>query len=62
MTTLSIYFRLLGLVDDVELITKELIENAIAPKPIKLWAQDDAELTQLLIQNDIELKGKSSCQ
>ena len=61
MTTLSIYFRLLGLVDDVELITKELIENAIAPKPKKMSAQDHAELTQLLIQKDKELKGKSSC-
>ena len=61
MTTLSIYFRLLGLVDDVELITKELIENAIAPKPKKMTAQDHAELTQLLIQKDKELKGKTSC-
>jgi len=48
--------RLLGLVDDVELITKELIENAIAPKPKKMSAQDHAELTQLLIQKDKELK------
>ena len=61
MTTLSIYLRLLGLVDDVELITKELIENAIAPKPKKMTAQDHAELTQLLIQKDKELKGKRSC-
>ena len=61
MTTLSIYLRLLGLVDDVELITKELLENAIAPKPKKMSAQDHAELTQLLIQKDKELKGKSSC-
>ena len=28
--------KLLGLVDDIELITKEIFENAIAPKVIKL--------------------------
>ena len=49
---------MLSLVDDVELITKELIENAIAPKPKKMSASDHAELTQLLVQKDKELKGK----
>ena len=44
--------------DDVELITKELIENAIAPKPKKMTAADHTELTQLLVQKDQELKGK----
>lgn len=53
----TITFRLLGLVDDVELITKELIENAIAPKPKKMTASDHAEITQLLVQKDMELKG-----
>lgn len=48
--------RLLSLVDDVELITKEIIENAIAPKPKKMTASDHAELTQLLVQKDEELK------
>ena len=48
---------MLSLVDDVELITKELIENAIAPKPKKMSASDHAELTQLLVQKDKELKG-----
>ena len=43
--------------DDVELITKELIENAIAPKPKKMTATDHAEITQLLVQKDMELKG-----
>ena len=28
--------KLLGLVDDIELITKEIFENAIAPKVIKV--------------------------
>ena len=50
-------FRLLSLVDDVELITKELIENAIAPKPKKMTASDHAELTQLLVKKDKEIKG-----
>ena len=45
--------------DDVELITKELIENAIAPKPKKMSASDHAELTQLLVQKDMELKGNN---
>lgn len=48
--------RLLCLVDDVELITKELIENAIAQKPKKMTANDHAELTQLLVKKDEELK------
>merc|ERR1719189_2064735 len=48
--------KLLGLVDDVELITKELIENAIAPKPKKMTASDHAEITQLLVLKDKELK------
>ena len=43
--------------DDVELITKELIENAIAQKPKKMTANDHAELTQLLVKKDEELKG-----
>ena len=46
--------------DDVELITKELIENAIAPKPKKMSASDHAELTQLLVQKDMELKGNNT--
>ena len=41
----------------MELITKELIENAIAPKPKKMTASDHAELTQLLVQKDEEIKG-----
>ena len=43
--------------DDVELISKELIENAIAPKAKKMSAAEHSELTQLLVQKDQELKG-----
>ena len=48
--------KLLGLVDDIELITKEIFENAIAPKAKRLSANEHEELTTLLIQKDAELK------
>ena len=48
--------KLLGLVDDIELITKEIFENAIAPKAKRLSASEHEELTSLLIQKDTELK------
>lgn len=46
----------MGLVDDIELITKEIFENAIAPKAKRLSAQEHEELTTLLIQKDAQLK------
>lgn len=52
--------KLLGLVDDIELITKEIFENAIAPKAKRLSAQEHEELTTLLIQKDSELKDTMS--
>jgi len=48
--------KLLGLVDDIELITKEILENAIAPKAKRLSSQEHEELTTLLIQKDATLK------
>ena len=48
--------KLLGLVDDIELITKEILENAIAPKAKRLSANEHDELTTLMIQKDSELK------
>ncbi len=48
--------KLLGLVDDIELITKEIFENAIAPKAKKLSAHEHEEITTLLIQKDNDLK------
>lgn len=48
--------KLLYIVDDIELISKEMIENAIAPKHAKLSAVDYAQLTELLVAKDNELK------
>ena len=48
--------KLLGLVDDIELITKEIFENSIAAKAKRLTANEHEELTTLLIQKDTELK------
>ncbi|XP_053605462.1 mediator of RNA polymerase II transcription subunit 4 [Plodia interpunctella] len=53
---LSTKDRLLSLVDDIELIAKEVIEVSIAPKPQKLSAADFAQLTDLLLSKDVELK------
>lgn len=40
----------------MELIAKEIIENAIAPKGNKLSGQEYAQLTELLVAKDNELK------
>ncbi|KAF9824023.1 hypothetical protein SFRURICE_020289 [Spodoptera frugiperda] len=53
---LSTKDRLLALIDDIELISKEMIEVSIAPKPQKLSAADHAQLTELLLSKDSELK------
>lgn len=53
---LSTKERLLSLVDDIELVAKEMIENAIAPKPQKMSATEHAQLTDLLLSKDAELK------
>ncbi|CAL7934822.1 unnamed protein product [Xylocopa violacea] len=47
---------LLSLVDDIELIAKEMIENTIAQKPLKLSNEEHARLTELLIAKDYQLK------
>ncbi|XP_046429690.1 mediator of RNA polymerase II transcription subunit 4 isoform X1 [Neodiprion virginianus] len=47
---------LLSLVDDMELIAKELIENTIAQKHLKLSSSEHAQLTELLVAKDNELK------
>ncbi|XP_076350724.1 mediator complex subunit 4 [Tachypleus tridentatus] len=48
--------KLLQLVDDVEIIAKELFENIIAHKPQKLPAIEHAQLADLLVTKDQELK------
>ncbi|KAF5300064.1 hypothetical protein FQA39_LY11256 [Lamprigera yunnana] len=53
---LSTREKLLNLIDDLELISKEMIENAIAPKHLKLSCLDYAQRTQLLVAKDNELK------
>ncbi|KAB0790617.1 hypothetical protein PPYR_05288 [Photinus pyralis] len=53
---LSTKEKLLSLIDDIELISKEMIENAIAPKHLKLSCSDYAQRTQLLVAKDTELK------
>ncbi|XP_044755720.1 mediator of RNA polymerase II transcription subunit 4 [Coccinella septempunctata] len=48
--------KLLDILDDIELISKEVIENAIAPKHLKLSGPDYSQLTDLLVAKDKELK------
>ncbi|KAJ8971527.1 hypothetical protein NQ317_016797 [Molorchus minor] len=48
--------KLLYIIDDMELICKEIIENAIAPKSAKLSGPEYAQLTDLLVAKDKELK------
>ncbi|XP_043509701.1 mediator of RNA polymerase II transcription subunit 4 isoform X2 [Frieseomelitta varia] len=47
---------LLSIVDDIELIAKEMIENTIVQKPLKLSNEEHAQLTELLITKDNEFK------
>lgn len=53
---LSTKERLLAIVDDIEIISKELIENTIAPKHQKISSADHAQLVELLVSKDKELK------
>jgi len=48
--------KLLSLVDDIELISKELIENSVKPKQNKMSGTDHDALSQLLVEKDRELK------
>jgi len=48
--------KLLSLVDDIELISKELIENSVLPKPKKMSGSDHDALTKLLVEKDKQLK------
>lgn len=47
---------LLSLIDDIELIAKEMVENTIAQKPVKLSSTEHAQLTELLVSKDNEMK------
>ncbi|KAK8746010.1 hypothetical protein OTU49_017223 [Cherax quadricarinatus] len=56
MASISTREKLLSLIDDTELISKELLENSIAPKQQRLSASELAQLVELLILKDAELK------
>ncbi|KAJ8667174.1 hypothetical protein QAD02_008836 [Eretmocerus hayati] len=47
---------LLAIVDDMEIISKELIENIIAQKHLKLSTSEHTNLIELLVSKDKELK------
>ncbi len=47
---------LLSLVDDLELISREMLENLIAPKARRMSAREHQELTDLLVAKDAELR------
>ncbi|XP_058463155.1 mediator of RNA polymerase II transcription subunit 4 [Malaya genurostris] len=53
---LSTKERLLAIVDDIEIISKELIENTIAPKHQKMSSADHSQLVELLVSKDKEMK------
>ncbi|CAN7996952.1 unnamed protein product [Ixodes hexagonus] len=48
--------KLLTLVDDIEIIAKELFENIIAPRSQRLTSTEHAQLAELLVAKDEELK------
>ncbi|KAB7505165.1 Mediator of RNA polymerase II transcription subunit 4 [Armadillidium nasatum] len=56
MSSISTKEKLLSLLDDVELITRELLENSVAPKPQRLSSNEQTQLVQLLLTKDEELK------
>ena len=46
----------LGLIEDIELIAKEMIDNTMAPKQKRLSAVDHKAISDLLVSKDKELK------
>ncbi|XP_073978998.1 mediator complex subunit 4 [Rhodnius prolixus] len=48
--------KLLSIIEDIGLISKEIIENAIAMKHQKLCGAEQVHLTELLVMKDNELK------
>ena len=47
---------ILTLIEDIELIARELVENAVAPKQKRLPSQEHKAVTELLVAKDKELK------
>ncbi|KAK3855877.1 hypothetical protein Pcinc_037749 [Petrolisthes cinctipes] len=56
MSSISTREKLLSLIDDTELISKELLENSVAGKHQRLAPADVSQLVELLIHKDNELK------
>lgn len=56
MAFISTRETLMALIDDIELISKELFENSIATKSQRLSAEDQTQLIELLVMKDKELK------
>ncbi|XP_065335916.1 mediator of RNA polymerase II transcription subunit 4 isoform X1 [Cloeon dipterum] len=48
--------KLLSLIDDVELISKEMLENVLTQKPQKMSSSEYDVLTDLLVSKDNEIK------
>jgi len=47
---------ILSLIDDVELISREILDNCVLPKPQRLSAADHAAITDLLVHKDKKLQ------
>jgi mediator of RNA polymerase II transcription subunit 4 len=47
---------ILSLIDDVELISREMLENCVAPKPKRMSASEHSSLTELLVEKDKKLQ------
>ena len=47
---------ILTLIEDIELIAKEMIENTVAPKQKRMSAADHKAMSDLLVAKDKELK------
>ncbi|KAJ1521888.1 hypothetical protein ONE63_002226 [Megalurothrips usitatus] len=56
MANISTGEKLLSLIDDIELISKEILENTIAMKHQKMAGSEQVQLTELLVSKDNELK------
>lgn len=56
MSSVSTKEALLTLIDDVEIIARQLVENSVAPKHQRLSAQELEAIIQLLIAKDADLK------
>jgi len=47
---------ILSLIDDIELISRELLDNCVAPKPKRMSASEHTAITDLLIEKDKQLR------